>query len=154
MNSRQTAILRAISAHTGPVSLQELLDSIVDVGSRRTLQRELGNLCKSGLLERIGQTRVTAYALTDQGRDTLRDQRARYQPIDTPLRLRSLPLSVKIQKTRIKRHQPRNDSHCEIKFGDLNRNGSRSATAASFLMRMSPMPGLTYQKSSAKNSTL
>ena len=83
MNSRQTAILRAISAHTGPVSLQGLLDSIVDVGSRRTLQRELGNLCQSGLLERIGQTRATAYALTDQGRDTLREQRARYHPIDT-----------------------------------------------------------------------
>lgn len=67
----------------GPARLQGLLDSIVDVGSRRTLQRELGNLCKSGLLERIGQTRATAYALTDQGRDTLREQRARYHPIDT-----------------------------------------------------------------------
>ena len=83
MNSRQTAILRAVHARQGPASLQQLLDAIGDVGSRRTLQRELGNLHKASLLERIGQTRATAYALTDQGRDALLEEQARYRPIES-----------------------------------------------------------------------
>lgn len=78
MNTRHSQILRHIGEQNTPCSLQSLLEHAPAIGSRRTLQRHLSLLTDQGFLERLGQTRATAYSITPKGQQALVGQ----QPVD------------------------------------------------------------------------